>query len=103
MAATVLLVPFATFYAALGSLLAAWAPRAAVGVLAGIAFASYLLTQIGPLFRWPAWTQNLSPFHLYGQPLTEGVDGTGLAIMLGVSLVGFAASAFLLRRRDLGR
>ncbi len=102
-AATVLLVPFTTFFAALGSLLASWVPRAALGVLAGIAFASYLLTQLGPLFRWPAWTENLSPFHLYGQPLTEGVDGTGLAIMLAVSVVGFAASAFLLRRRDLGR
>jgi putative exporter of polyketide antibiotics len=102
-AATVLLVPFATFFAAVGSLLAAWVPRAALGVLAGIAFASYLLTQLGPLFSWPAWIENLSPFHLYGQPLTAGVDGTGLGILLGVSVVGFAASAFLLRRRDLGR
>ena len=102
-AATLLLIPFATFFAAAGSLLAAWLPRAAVGVLGGIAFASYLLTQVGPLFKWPTWTLDASPFHLYGQPLIDGVDRTGLAVMLTVSLVGFVASALLLRRRDLGR
>ena len=102
-AATVLLIPFAAFFAAIGSLLAAWLPRATVGVLGGVAFASYLLTQVGPLFKWPAWTLDLSPFHLYGQPLTEGVDGTGLAVMLAVAVAGFAVSALLIKRRDLGR
>ena len=102
-AATLLFIPFAGFFAAIGSLLAAWLPRATVGVLGGVAFAGYLLTQVGPLFKWPAWTLDLSPFHLYGQPLTEGVDRTGLAVMLAVALVGFAASALLLQRRDLGR
>jgi ABC-2 type transport system permease protein len=102
-AATLLLVPFATFFAAVGSLLAAWLPRAAVGVLGGLAFASYLLTQVGPLFRWPTWTLDLSPFHLYGEPLIDGVDRTGLGVMLAVSLVGFVASALLLKRRDVGR
>jgi polyether ionophore transport system permease protein len=100
--ATLLLVPFATFYAAIGSVLAARIPRAAVGLLAAVAIASYFVTQVGPLFRWPAWTQDLSPFHLYGQPMTAGVDGFGLTVMLLVTLVGFAASAFLLQRRDLG-
>jgi ABC-2 type transport system permease protein len=103
MVATLLLIPFATFFAAVGSLLAAWIPRAALGILGGVVFASYFITQLGPLFKWPSWTLDLSPFHLYGQPLTEGVDRTGLAIMVLVTVVGFAGSAFLLQRRDLGR
>ncbi len=101
-AATLLLVPFATFFAAVGSLLATWIPRATLGLLGAVAFAGYLLTQVGPLFKWPSWTQDLTPFHLYGHPLTEGVGAAGLAIMLAVSVVGFAVSAFLLNRRDLG-
>ena len=100
--ATLLLVPFATFYAAIGALLASRIPRATVGLLAAVAIASYFVIQVGPLFRWPAWTQDLSPFHLYGQPMTAGVDGFGLTVMLVVTLVGFAGSAFLLQRRDLG-
>lgn len=100
--ATLLLVPFATFYAAIGALLASRIPRATVGLLAAVAIGSYFVIQVGPLFRWPAWTQDLSPFHLYGQPMTSGVDGFGLTVMLLVTLVGFAGSAFLLQRRDLG-
>ena len=100
--ASVLLVPFAGFFAAIGSLLAAQVPRATVGLLGGFAFVTYFIDQLAPVFKWPAWVEDLSPFHLYGRPLTSGVDGTGLAIMVAVVLVGFVASALLLERRDVG-
>ena len=100
--ASVLLVPFAGFFAAIGSLLAARVPRATVGLLGGFAFVTYFVDQLAPAFKWPSWVEDLSPFHLYGQPLSSGVDGTGLTIMLAVVLVGFVASAFLLERRDVG-
>jgi len=100
--ASVLLVPFAGFFAAIGSLLAARVPRATVGLLGGFAFVTYFIDQLAPVFKWPAWVEDLSPFHLYGRPLTSGVDGTGLAIMVAVVLVGFVASALLLERRDVG-
>jgi ABC-2 type transport system permease protein len=100
--ASLLLVPFAAFFAAIGSLLAARIPRAAVGILGGFAFASYFIGQLAPIFNWPAWVEDLSPFHLYGQPLSSGVDGVGLTIMIAVALFGFAGSALLLRRRDVG-
>ena len=77
-------------------------PRATVGVLGGFAFASYFIGQLAPIFKWPAWVEDLSPFHLYGQPLASGVDGVGLTIMIAVALFGFAGSALLLQRRDIG-
>jgi putative exporter of polyketide antibiotics len=90
------------FFAAAGALLASLSPRATVGLLGGFAFASYFIVQLGPLFKWPSWTLNISPFHLYGQPLSEGVDRGGLVIMLLVAGVGFVVSAWLLQRRDIG-
>ncbi len=102
LAATLLLVPFTLIFAAVGALLAARAPRATVGILGAFTFASYLLTQLGPIFKLPEWTLNASAFKLYGQPLAQGVDQTGLVIMLGIVVAGFAASVIAAQRRDVG-
>ncbi len=101
-AASLLLVPVAMFFAAVGGVLASVLPRATVGLMGAYAFASYFMTQLGPVFRWPDWTLNVSVFHLYGQPLSSGVDGFGLTVMLLVASVGFIATALLLQRRDVG-
>ncbi len=100
--ATFLLVPFALVFAAAGALLASWNPRAAVGLLGGLAFASYLLQQLGPIFKWPGWVQYLSVFKLYGTPLSDGVDRAGLEIMITIVIAGFAASTLAMQRRDVG-
>jgi ABC-2 type transport system permease protein len=99
---TLLLVPFALVFAAAGAVLAAWNPRAAVGLLGGLAFASYLVDELGPLFKWPTWVQDLSAFKLFGTPLSTGIDRGGLAIMIVIILVGFGASILLIERRDVG-
>jgi len=99
---SLLLVPFALVFAAVGAVLAAWSPRAAVGLLGGLAFASYLVDELGPLFKWPAWVQDLSAFKLFGTPLSSGIDRTGLLIMVVIILVGFGASILLMERRDVG-
>jgi ABC-2 type transport system permease protein len=99
---TLLLVPFALVFAAAGAVLAAWNPRAAVGLLGGLAFASYLDDELGPLFKWPTLVQDLSAFKLFGTPLSTGIDGSGLAIMSVLVLVGFGASILLMERRDVG-
>ena len=101
-AASLLLVPMAMFFGAIGAILASRLPRATVGVLGGFAFVSYFIVQLAPIFHWPAWTLDLSAFHLYGQPLSAGVDGAALVIMLLVVAVGFAASAVMMERRDVG-
>jgi ABC-2 type transport system permease protein len=101
--ASLLLVPFTMVFAAVGALLAARLPRATVGILGVFAFASYLMLQVGPIFKLPVWLQNLSAFKLYGQPLTDGVDRSRLVIMLTIVAVGFAASAIVMQRRDVAR
>jgi putative exporter of polyketide antibiotics len=100
--ASLLLVPFAVVFAAAGSLLAAWNPRAAVGMLGAIAFASYLVAEVGPIFKWPGWVQDFSAFKLFGMPLSSGIDRGGLAIMIAIILVGFGASILVMGRRDVG-
>jgi ABC-2 type transport system permease protein len=100
--ASLMLVPVALVFAALGALLAARLPRPAVGILGVFAFASYLMLQLGPLFKLPDWVQDMSAFKLYGQPLVEGVDRAGLAILVAIVLVGFSASAIVMQRRDIG-
>jgi len=102
-AATLLLVPLATAVGGVGAVLAAWVPRAGAGALAVMLLATYALPTVAAVLSWPAWTLDAALFHLYGHPVTQGVDRTGLAGMLTITVVGFAASAFLLRRRDLGR
>src|SRR5690348_4590110 len=49
-AASLMLVPFALVFAGAGALLAALAPRAAVGVLGAFAFASYLDVELATIF-----------------------------------------------------
>ena len=100
--ASLLLVPFALVFAAAGSVLAAWNPRAAVGLLGGLAFVSFLIQEVGPIFKWPSWVQDFSAFKLFGMPLSSGIDRGGLAIMVAIILVGFGASILLLERRDVG-
>jgi len=99
---SLLLVPFALVFAAAGSVLAAWNPRAAVGLLGAFAFVSYVLAELGPLLNWPAWLQDFSAFKLFGTPLSSGIDRAGLLTMIAIIIVGFGASILLMERRDVG-
>jgi ABC-2 type transport system permease protein len=101
-AASLMLVPFALVFAAAGLLLAAWNPRAAVGLLGGFAFASYLDTELGTIYKLPLWLQDLSAFKLFGTPLVSGVDGRNLAIMLLLAVAGVGSSILAMQRRDVG-
>jgi ABC-2 type transport system permease protein len=99
---SLLLVPFALVFAAAGSVLASWNPRAAVGLLGAFAFVSYMIAELGPLLKWPAWLQDFSAFKLYGMPLSSGIDRTGLLTMIAIIISGFGASILLMERRDVG-
>jgi ABC-2 type transport system permease protein len=101
-AASLMLVPFCLVFAAAGSLLTAWNPRAAVGLLGAFAFASYLDTELGPIFKLPQWLQDLSAFKLFGTPLLTGVDGRNLTLLLLLAAAGLGSSILLMQRRDVG-
>jgi polyether ionophore transport system permease protein len=100
--ASLLLVPFTLVFGTVGALLASRIPRATVGILGAFAFASYLTVQLGPIFKLPVWAQDVSAFKLYGQPLTTGVDQTGLVVMLVIVIAGLTASAIVMEQRDIG-
>ncbi len=99
--ATALLIPFALTFAAVGAVLAGWRPRVAVVVLSTIAAISYLVFELGPLFKWPSWADNLSVFQLYGTPLITPVFVGGLIAMLAIVIVGFGSAGVVLARRDV--
>ena len=101
-AASLMLVPFALVFAGAGSLLAAWNPRAAVGLLGAFAFASYLDTELGTIYKFPVWLLDLSAFKLFGTPLLNGVNGRNLALMLLLALAGIGSSILAIQRRDVG-
>jgi polyether ionophore transport system permease protein len=100
--ACLMLVPFTLVFAGAGSLLAAWNPRAAVGLLAAFALASYLDNELATIYRLPSWVQSLSAFKLIGTPLLNGLDGRNLALMLLLALAGVASSILVMQRRDVG-
>jgi ABC-2 type transport system permease protein len=101
-AASLMLVPFALIFASAGAVVTAWKPRAAVGLLGAIAFASYLDTEVGPFLKFPLWVQELSAFRLFGTPLSTGVDGHNLAIMLLIATALIGSSILVMQRRDVG-
>jgi hypothetical protein len=97
-----MLLPFALVFAGAGSLLAAWNPRAAVGLLGAFAFASYLDSELGVVYKLPLWLQDLSAFKLFGTPLLTGVDGRNLVLLLLLAVAGLGSSILAMQRRDIG-
>lgn len=100
--ATALLVLIPLAFAAIGQLLAVWRPRAALVLLSTIAVVSYFLVQFTPLFGWPEWVANLSLFSLYGMPMSGAVNWSGIAGLIGVTIVGTIGALFAVQRRDVG-
>ena len=100
--ASLVMLPFALTFGAVGSLLVGWVPRATVAILSSLAFVSYLVYEGGPLMKWPDWTQNLSVFSLVGTPLTDGVKWSALSGLIAITVVGFGLAAIVMQRREVG-
>jgi ABC-2 type transport system permease protein len=96
------MLPFTLTFGGVGAVLAGWAPRATVATLSTLAFLSYLVTQLGPLMRWPDWVEKLSVFSLVGNPLTEGIYWSGLWGLTAITVVGFGLAAIVMQRREVG-
>ena len=100
--ATALVVFIPLAFGAIGQLLAVWRPRSALVLLSAVAVASYFLVQFTPLFGWPEWVANLSLFSLYGMPMGDEVNWSGIAGLVGVTVVGTIGALFAVQRRDVG-
>lgn len=99
--ATVLMLPVAFAFGAIGHALVGWRPRLAVLLLGAVAVVSYFTQEFAPLFSWPEWVRNTSFFALYGTPMTK-VDWTGIGTLLAIGTFGTAAAIVSLQRRDVG-
>jgi ABC-2 type transport system permease protein len=98
-----LLLPLGAFFVAVGQAMAAIQPRTAIALTGGVLAASYLVGLVLPLFDVPSVLLNVSVFHLYGQPLVDGPNWTGMAALVGLTALVLVAGAVLFERRDLVR
>lgn len=73
------------------------------GVAAGVAILGWLINSFAPLVGAISWLKYLSPFYYYAghDPLTQGVDVSGLAVLGLLSLALVGTGILALRHRDL--
>jgi ABC-2 type transport system permease protein len=96
------MVPVGLVVAALGYLLSGWLRTALVtGILTAFLFASFILTVLGPLFKWPETLLKLSVFEQYGAPLVEGLRLPNTLGLLGVAAAALTIATVRFLRKDL--
>jgi ABC-2 type transport system permease protein len=105
---TAVAVHLAFFGVALGALALALATvtgrkAVAVGGAAGVAVLGFLINGFAPLVAGLGWLKYLSPFYYYSghDPIANGVDAAGLAVLGGSAVVLTAVAIAGFRRRDL--
>lgn len=76
----------------------------ALGAGAGLAVFAYMADTIGEMMAGGDWLSTISPFGWYlgGDPLTQGVDGAGYALLAVLVAVALVAGLLRFERRDLG-
>jgi ABC-2 type transport system permease protein len=76
---------------------------AALAGSAGVAVLGYLANAVFPQVEGLAWARNLSPFHWYlgGSPLVNGVQVSGVLLLLGFAVLLVALGTWAFGRRDI--
>jgi beta-exotoxin I transport system permease protein len=104
-AATIQLAFFGILFAALTLGVGAATGRRAAAIGTGVAVMvlGWFANSLAPQVHGLEWAQRLSPFHYYlgGQPLVNGFDPGGSAVLLGVAAVVVVAGLVRFRSRDL--
>ncbi|MDE3230045.1 MAG: ABC transporter permease subunit [Chloroflexota bacterium] len=73
-----------------------------LGLVGGLASLSFILELLRSFFtNMPGWIMNLSIFHVYGQPMTGSVNGTGTIVMLALAAALLALGTWLFTQADL--
>jgi ABC-2 type transport system permease protein len=72
-----------------------------LGVVGGLATLSFLVELIQSLLKFPDWVFNLSIFHVYGQPMLNGVNWTGSLVMLALAAALLAVALYRFTRADM--
>ncbi|MFS8478666.1 MAG: ABC transporter permease [Micromonosporaceae bacterium] len=96
---------FAAAFGALAFAIGAATGRKALtlGISAGVAVLGYLANGVIPQVEGLEWVRNLSPWHWYlgGDPLVNGLQPRGSALLLAVTAVLVAAGVRAFARRDV--
>jgi ABC-2 type transport system permease protein len=96
---------FGLFFAALSFAVGAATGRKglALGVGSAVAVLGYLANSFLPQVEALRWTQRLSPFHWYldGQPLFNGFQWSGSALLLAGTAALLAAGVWAFNHRDI--
>jgi ABC-2 type transport system permease protein len=78
-------------------------PGQAAGIVAGVAFGTFLLELLGGILRFPDAVMQLSLIHHLGHPMTGEFDVPGMVLMAGLAIGGLIVGAWGMSRRDIGR
>ena len=75
----------------------------AAGVAAGITLVMYLVNGIAPVSDATSWLRYLTLFHYNegGDPIANGIDAAGLAVLVLVTMLLLAVAVAAFERRDL--
>jgi ABC-2 type transport system permease protein len=75
----------------------------AAGVAAGVTLVMYLVNGIAPVSDATSWLRYLTLFHYYegGDPIVNGIDAAGLAVLVLVTTVLLSVAVVAFERRDL--
>jgi ABC-2 type transport system permease protein len=96
------LIPLGLLTGALVYALAGKVPSGAIlGIVGGLASLSFLLELLRDLLKLPDWTLNLSIFHVYGQPISQGINWPGTIVMLVIAAALLAISVIRFTREDV--
>ena len=102
--ATFAMIPLGLVVAGMGFVLAGWLRTHAVaGVLTAFILASFAVTLLAPLFKWPEALRQLSIFEQYGTPLIEGLNSGRVIGQLAVAASLIVVAVIRFARKDLTR
>jgi len=98
------ILPIALVTGSVGYLLATWVRANAVtGILGALLAGSFAVELLSGILNWPEWTQRLSIFTLYGNPLVKGLDWGNTLALLAVAVVALGIANWRFARKDVGR
>lgn len=103
--ALVAIVPPTFAVGAFGLCAATWRkrPSTAVPITVGLVAVMFVLELFAPILNLPEAVLNLSVFHLYGRPLSDGVKWGNIAMISVVAIALFAGSLVGMNRRDVAK
>ena len=72
-----------------------------LGLVGGLVSLSFVLELLRSILKTPDWMMNLSIFHLYGEPMSNGINWDGSLVMLALAAILLGVGVVRFMRDDL--